>query len=451
MNSIFKISQMILSIPFLVSGPLALAQDPAPAAQPNAPLIGIRAAVESARSKNPLYRETKEQMVQAELQVPITRANILPVVSATGTAQYQKAAANGNQVLFGGDPYNSYGAGLKVTQPLFVVGSLSAIESSKKSYEISKLNSEISERDLTNNVIQSYYQLVLNNLNVQTLLRQEKIVKESLSTASQRERTGRGQLLDVLQVKTQIALLQAQIAAARNQVEVSAATLANYLGEFQRQQFRVIGSLDAPPIEVIDKQVNLGKYHLPELEKNILSLAQIEDQKQILLGQQLPKLMANGSYGYTSYKKSDIFDDTSLAWMVGLELDIPIFSGFSYIYQKRSLLSQQSQLEIDKTNVENQLTLQQVSSRKNLESAQQSMISGEEALKLAIASSNEARRQYRLATIDFLQLLTVEQSYVTAESTLNQNKFNYIQALANYFVASGQDLNQLIGFLERGI
>ncbi|MGZ3771709.1 MAG: TolC family protein, partial [Bdellovibrio sp.] len=88
-------------------------------------------------------------------------------------------------------------------------------------------------------------------------------------------------------------------------------------------------------------------------------------------------------------------------------------------------------------------------SRKKLETAQASIETGKEALKLAISSVNEARRSFNFANIDFFQFLTVQKGYVEAQQSLNQYKYDYIVALTNYFAASGQDMEKLVELLEK--
>jgi outer membrane protein TolC len=51
--------------------------------------------------------------------------------------------------------------------------------------------------------------------------------------------------------------------------------------------------------------------------------------------------------------------------------------------------------------------------------------------------------------MDFFQFFQVQQAYVQAEQSLNAYKYNYITALANYYIASGQDLPKLVQVLER--
>jgi outer membrane protein TolC len=411
--------------------------------------LSLRDAIGLAIQQNPNHLETREKIRQADTEAPVARSYILPNLSAVVNADHDKAAVNNDKPLFNGDPYNNYNASLKLSQMLFQIGSISAISSAHKDEQISRLNAQISERDLTNNVIQSYFQIVLSARNVQTLMNQQKIALEALKVAQRREHTGRGQLLDVLQAKTQLSLLDGQLATAQNQLQVAAATLANNLGEYKKSNFNIPDKMDAPLIEDIDRVVDLKNYKIPELERADLSISKIDDQKRELWGQNLPYLSIIGNYTYSSYKQSDWINQDANSWGIGLQLTIPLFSGFSTFYQQRALESQKLQLQYEKTAELDQVSYQQVTSRKNLETARSSIATGEEALKLALASQKEAQRNYNFATIDFLQFLSVQQAYIQAEQSLNLYKYNYIVALGNYFAASGQSMQQLVDLLEK--
>lgn len=413
--------------------------------------LGLLEAVTMARTNYPALRATAEKVHQAEVQVPLTTSVLYPTIQEVTTASEQNDPLSGLSATpkFGGSAYNEYLSKLHVAQPLIVFGSLSAIDSSKKDRDVAKLNVEIGERNLISNVIQAFYQVVLDMRNVETLKRQERIEREALVTNERRSQTGRAQYLDVLQARTQIALLQAQIETAENTLQVAAANLATLLGDTDAHSFRVKNTLDAPPLVVVDSVVDLKNFKLPELEVNRLLLDQIDDQKRVQLGQNLPNLAATADLNFGSFKQSDLFNNNSQSWDVMLTLTIPIFSGFSMSYQQQILESQRVQLEYTRQDIQNTTTFNQVSSRKNLETAAATIRENEEALHLAIASSDEARRMYRFATIDFLNFLNVQNSYVQAEQALNSSKYSYIVALANYFVNSGQDLSRLIEILEK--
>ena len=411
--------------------------------------LALRDAVSMAVSNNPLLRETAEKINQMEATIPLDRSSLFPNLSIINKAGEQKNAVNVPTALFGGDPYNNYSSDIHLTQSLYTYGSVRAIRSAEKDRDIAKINTQISARDLTSQVVQAYYQVVLNMRTVDTYRQQLAITVEALGTAERRARTGRGQVLDVLQTRTQLALLKSQITTSENTVQTAAASLASLIGDTRPNVFLIKDSLEAPNPDIIDHEVDLKNFKLPELERNNVSLLQIDDQKAVALGQNLPTLSFTGDYMFNAYKQSDVLDADAVSWALGVQLTIPLFSGFSTSYQQQVLDSEKMQLEFDRLNIQNQTSLQQVTSRKNLETAQASIIEGQEALRLAIASSDEARRMYRFSTIDFLQLLTVEQSLVTAESSFYQYKYNYIVALASYFVASGQDSNHLIELLER--
>lgn len=414
-----------------------------------APSLKLKQALETAFGANPSLKAARERETQAEADVPAVRSAILPKLTATVTGSRAKDAVNMGTPRFGGDPYNVYGSGLKLNQTLFQIGSFSAIDLAKKDFEISKLNSEITARDLTSGVIQSYYLVVLYSRNVETLIAQQKIAQEAVVTARRREHIGRGSALEVMQSKTQLALLDGQLETARNLLQEATASLANLMGDTSSDRYAIEDKMEAPEIAAIDPIIDLKNYKIPEITLSEINIEKVDEQKRILWGQNLPSLSLVGNYSFSNYVQSDLYDENGAAWSVGLELTIPLFSGFSTIYKQRSLDSQKAQYFFNKESVINQVSYQQITSRKKLETAYASIKSGKEALKLAVSSVNEARRNFNLANIDFLQFLSIQKDHVEAEQALNQYKYNYIVALTNYFAASGQDMGKLADLLEK--
>jgi outer membrane protein TolC len=181
--------------------------------------MSLKEAVNMALEKNPLIHQAQETVNAAEAQIPVTRAIIFPSLSLIGIA-HEKTDPLNLSPRFGGDAYNQYSADLHLTQPLFAIGTFSAVKVVKETRDIRKFDLEISARNTTSNIVQAYFTVVLDMRNVDTLRHNERIQTEALGTAERRARTGRGQTLDVLQVKTQLALLKSQIATAANQLQI---------------------------------------------------------------------------------------------------------------------------------------------------------------------------------------------------------------------------------------
>lgn len=424
-------------------------QTPSAFALTDSTVIDIRTAVQTSLASNPQILQAREKLNQNEAEKSLLKSTLLPNITAVGNALYkQDAVTNSATAAFGGGPYNYYNGDIKLLQPLFAYGSLSAVRQSDYDRKISLIDVEIAERDLSVRVIQTFYSVILNQKLLEVLNRQLAVLNETLKTSQSRYQTGRGQLLDLLQVKTQMAILKPKIADAQNKFISAGAQLADLMGGHQKADIVVKGDLVTMPLPKIDSRLNLKDPRLPELERVRMLREQINEAKDVALGKNLPTLGLIGDYGVQSYTKSDLFSNYSQLWSVGLQLTIPLFSGFSSVYDQRRISSQDYQLEFQSRNLINDLQFKQIQARKTLESADANLASAEEASKLANDSINEARRNFRLATIDFIVYLNVQNSSLTADSQLYQIKYDNISAVANYFVASGQSISTLVEMLE---
>lgn len=414
-------------------------------------IFTLKEAVDYAVANNPSLKQVKETINQADSNVGLLRSYVYPTLSydfKAGSAQ--SATLSGNTVLFGGNSYNNYNGDLQLQQPLFVYGSLAAIRSGNLGIKLNQVNVELQERTLKSQVIQAFHSIILYKRLLTFLEETRPVVEKSVQTSEERRRIGRSQLLDVLQAKTQLALLQPQIESARNQFEASGVQLATLMGMTNVPQISVRGRLktilfkDIKPL-LVDKTA-----YFPEIEQNSLQISQIQENKETEMGKYWPTLKLVGNYFSNAYTQSDIFSSSAQSWNAYVELNIPIFQGFASKFDSAVYVSQEIQLGHARHQLDNTIYSNAVTNKTAVDSAEVSLTSAVEADRLAEASLSEAVRQYRLATIDFLQFLTIEQSALTAKSQVEQLRYNSLVAYTNYFVATGQPLQKLIDYLNTG-
>jgi outer membrane protein len=283
---------------------------------------------------------------------------------------------------------------------------------------------------------------------LENLEKSQEIYEKSLTTTEHRKMTGRAQLLDVLQIKTQLELLKPQIEQAKNQLQIAGNQLVYLMGQTEKEDFKLKGRLKTIYLENIRPKLKLENIQLPEYEVNRLQLEQLDYYRDTVFSKDYPNLKLVVDYLYNSYTKEDLFSANANSWVIQLILTIPLFSGFSTHDQNHEIASQKLQLGKNKSDIENMFYMNQVTSLKNLQSAEVSLKSAEKAEELAEASRLEAGRNYRLGTIDLLQFLTVEQSYLTAITSLNQLKYQSIVAYSNYFASTGQSMDVLVDLLN---
>jgi outer membrane protein TolC len=412
--------------------------------------LELKAAVGLALSRNVELKAAEERWNQARHQSSALWSTLLPRIGASGSAAYRKdAVANRTvgSVAFGGTPYNLYSVSLSGEQPIFVYGSFAAIRAGNRESDARRVDFEIAEREVVRNVIAAYYKVILWRNRVDILEEQQKVIAETLATAQNRLRLG-GRKMDVLQVRTQQALLKPKVQTAKIELESAAAELATIIGEQSGGALQLRNRLPTLKLKEVEGSLNLQEFRLAELERLRLEREQVGEQKSVALGKNLPQLKLAGDYNFLNYTKADLFDPASNSWQVQLVLSVPLFSGLSSIYDRMALNARDAELELREEDTRLDLILAQVKSRKALEAAEASLTSAEEAVQVSRESMAEARKNYRFGIIDFLQFMQVQQADFEAISSLNQLKYDAIVAYANYFRASGQPVAKLVEFLQ---
>lgn len=409
--------------------------------------LTIQSATSIGLARNPIIRKAEERSEEIQTQIDLAKSALYPTIMAGLNGSYKKDPTSTPFYRFGGDPYNQYLFNLKATQTVtWTPGH--AIQVSKMDQQVQKLEQEILSRDLSGKIITAFYKVILDQKLLESFLQNEEIQKESLSTAQKRYEIGRGQVLDVLQIKTQLALLSPKIAQARNQIQIDATTLAHLLGKPDLEEVRLQGNLIALPFHQIETQIQDSSPSFPELEKLEASQIKLEYEREITLGKHFPSLQGSFEWTRTAFTKNELLNNASTGWTLGLQLSVPIFSGLSFIEEKRSYASKKNQIELEQENLRNQLALQQTQSSKNILLAWETIASATQAFSFAHESLRVAKKDYQFATIDFLKYLTIQQAYLEAKSSLYQAEYQYMASLVAHFIASGIPLDRLIRLFE---
>lgn len=411
------------------------------------PILDLKDVLKIAKENNPKILALKEKMNQYEAQKSLTKSNLYPTLTWNLGGTYQKDAVYTGSPKFGGDPYNVYSSNLKLNQTLYAKGALTSVKYADYEKKIQEIYLEIEERNISQSIIETFYRFILNQQSLANLLKSQDIIQKALATSTQRFQKGRGQLLDILQVKTQLALIRPQVEEAKSQLVITGQQLISYMGEKDHDDLKLKGRLKTLVLKEVQKLIDQQNFRLPEYELNQLQLNQLDYSRDIIIGKNYPTIKLIGDYNYNNYKKAELFSDYSNGWAVQVQLSIPLFSGFSSSQENSSLISQNMQLKINRHELENSLITKQVTSLRNLETSEASLVSSESAVKLAEEAQDEGARLYKLSQIDFLQFLTVQQSALQAKSSLDKLKFQSILAYSNYFVATGQPLDILVDLL----
>jgi outer membrane protein len=410
--------------------------------------LTLRQSVELGLRNNPGVLQVAERLHEADDISRLSISKSLPTANGSLTYNRQKDAATNTGAKFGGDPYNYYSGKIDFSQVILQRGYISALYAGGQERDIRRMDFEIARRDLTFTIIQAFYRVLLYSRQYDTLRRAEEVHRQSLETTNHRYTIGRGRLVDLLQVKTQLALLAPKIEKAANDMKTAAAQLSIALGNQEFKALEVTGRLNPPSLKAIEEQTKNLKGNVPELSRVELIEKQFENTMVTNLAKHWPQLTFNGTVSRQGYKKSDLTSSTANLWSLGFTVNVPLFSGLSYFFEKGSLQSQELQLKYQEQQLRNQFSSDQVKTLQDLRSAESVIQSSETAFNLAQQAVKEAKREYKLATIDYVQFLTTEQNLIDAEQALDQGRYDYLNLLSKYFSAYGFPPEVLVDSLD---
>ena len=444
---------MRVSIQSVVLGALAcvvFSSSPALAQSKSKPALSLKQAVSQALEYSPQMKYSEAVVDQRMYDKYVARSALLPNVMITGTAAERKdsvANRTPGSLPFAGTSYRQYTLGIHAEQPLLAYGLFSVARQGRIGEEISRASLDISRRTVSVDVIAAYYKTVMNENLVRILQDQERAIQEILNISRRRMGFG-GKRLDYLQSQTKLAKLKPKITKAKNDLIASTAELAQLMGLENATSITISTGMPELSLKDVTARFDAQGAEIPELKQQRLQREFLGEQRSIVLGKSLPRLKATGDYGFNNYTKSELFDSPSRSWQAALVLEIPIFSGLSVVNERRSVIAQEYQTEANERNVRNQVAVAQISSRTALEASEAALLSATEAVTISKSAMAEARQNYSVGLINFVEFSTVQDSDFDAATTLLQTRYDAIKAYTTYFASSGQPLETLVDILN---
>jgi outer membrane protein len=327
-------------------------------------------------------------------------------------------------------PTDFYDAKVRTTVPILNSDIKYNKQISQQQISLSKYEIEIYKRDLVKDVKTAYF----NYLNA---LEAISIYKSSLQLANEGKRVneklvenGKGLPAYVLRSNSEIENVKAQITNAEQQAN-NAKLYFNFL--LNRNQDETIDTfydagtqMNVIPDAIANNNSATGREELKALQQSVVLN---ETVLQLNKAVYYPKL--NGFIDLGSQAQNWKFNSQSRYYMVGLQLDVPIFAGF----RNRNKINQ-SGLDIKNA----QLSLNQVKqkidlsgnvARNNLVSVYQSFLSSQKQLEAAQAYQRLIERGYREGTNTFIETVDARNQLTQSQLLVSVNQYKVLIAAAN--------------------
>lgn len=433
-----------------------------PATAPMSPLSlgtsqtpNLMDALNEALNNDPVWLAQKSTLLANQENLPIARSLLLPSASLTGTSEYNHRdnqsppIAGFPNIGVGNFSYNNSEFGLNVSQVVFNFAEWSSFQQSKATVKQATAEYGAAYQTLMVQVSQLYFN-VLQARDVLDYTRVERqAVAQLYNQNLQRYKVGLGTITDVYDAKAQLDNIISQEIAAKAALlnaneALTAITGQTYTGVKGLQDN--IPLMRPNPENLTDWLDTANRQNLNVLA-NQYAVDAAKEQVNIEFSGHLPTLNAVGSYTRLIAGDNGTGKVNETDGAVGLQLNIPIFTGGQVIAQ-----TQQAQYNYQTALSNLEATLRQttentsqqynnvVAGANQIQADRQAIISNESSLKSTEAAFKVGTR----TIVDVLQ----------AQTQLFDTQVNYATDLYSYLLdvlqlkqqagtLSPQDLSQI--------
>lgn len=430
--------------------------------------LSLQEAIDLALSENPTIKVADLEIERYDYVRKETMGNLYPTLSVGGTYTYAVVKSEISKGLsFGAD--NTIAASAEVGLPLVMPAVWRSIKMTEVQMENAVEQARASRIDLVNAVKKAYYNILLAEQSLAVLRSSEATVSKTVEDTRVQYEHGLASEYNLLTAEVQLSNLQPSIIQTANSIDIAKRLLKMYLSLPENVDIALVGTLDDFRDAILNGSEELttdvsGNSQLRQLD---IQAELLQQNLKLTQTSRMPTLVAFGQF---SYSGNDLDRSSFSAMMgggaaggttggatgdagtaeavkksfywqhpisVGLQLSIPIFSGFKNTNKVKQVRNQIRQLDIQREYLAKSTDVQVRTSINNLLTAREKMFANEKTVAQAQKAYDISNTRYKAGAGTILELNS-------AELSLTQAKLNYSQAIYDYLSAKA-DYDQVIG------
>ncbi|GHT14083.1 transporter [Bacteroidia bacterium] len=438
----------------VLTGFAATAQD---SAQNKTLTITLDKALEIALSDNPTIKIADYEIDRVDYSKKAAWGALLPSLDATGQlgryVQRQEMNLGGTLIPMPID--NTMSVTVSLSLPLIVPALWQSIQMSNLEMQLSVEKARASKITLRNDVTKAYYNILLAQDSYKALQDGYKLAEENYNLAKNRYENGMAAEYDYISAEVQMNNLLPNLLQVENGMAQAKLYLKVLMGVDMAVTIEVEGSLadfEANVATAKNNEISLNNNN--DLVQLDIQQQQLHKSLQMQNAQHLPSLVAFGQYSYSG-SGSDKEEQSAfgamygapptppgMQWtpggiLVGLQLTVPIFKGFTVSTKAKQIKIQEKELELQREYLAHSLNVQVRTAIDNMEKAVRQMESNKKAVELADKAYKISNTRYNVGASTMLELNN-------SALALTQSKLSYHQAISDYLSAKA-DFEKIVG------
>jgi outer membrane protein TolC len=394
--------------------------------------VAVKARLDVENGQNKIDEARSQALPQISVNSGLTYNPILQLSAIPGELTGQPGKTT--MVAFG-QKWNS-NTSLSLSQTLFDQSVFTGLKAAKTTQQYYQLLAGLTDEQVIEQVATQYYQvlvqrqqLVVVDSNIATTTRVKNVIDGQY-------KNGLAKKIDLDRSKVNLSNLEAQRQRLINSVQLQENTLKFYMGIPIETPITIPTSvLDSiqPKLAMMDNAPDVKKlsdYQVLKKQEELLVL-----NKEATRAKYYPSLSLSGNYGYQGMGNSFPIGSSGTNWFdyasVGLNLKIPLFTGFQTRSKVRQADVDIRKLQEDIKDTELSLSLTHRNAITQIRNSIITLNNQKENIALAEEVYANSQNNYKQGLAPLTDLLDAESSLSTAQN-------NYTAALLDYRLAEIQ-------------
>lgn len=416
--------------------------------------LTLKDAIQYALENKSDAKKAKLKVENSEYQIQEVRSRALPQISAHGNVTYnpilQLNALPGD--FFGqpgttilaplGQKWSSVG-GVTLTQNIFDQAVFTGLKAARTTREFYQINQQLTEEQVIERVANNYYQVFVQRQKLSVIdsnfvntTKVKEIIKGQFDN-------GLAKKIDLDRITVKLHNINTQRQQLINDVQLQENSLKFYMGmpietiiEIPQIEFQITPqALSEQP-----DSTQRTEYALLKKQEQLLDY-----QKKSIVAEYYPTLSISGSYNYigqgpklplgASSSEGVYWSDYSI---IGLDLKIPIFTGFGTRAKVRQADIELKQVKEDMLETKLSLDLAYENSKTQINNSIITIKNQKENVRLAEEVLSDTKNNYYNGLATLTDLLDAENSLVEAQNNYNSALLDYKLAEVQLIKAKGE-------------
>ena len=402
--------------------------------------VGLPELLEIGLCNNPTLNRGYMEVKSREASFGASKSEYLPSLTLKGdlTDTYNKVEDYSSQ------SQNPYRANAALSWMLYDFGGRSARVKRAENYMLSsgfEYNAMIKDTFLDIN--KAYFDLLSAKEVLKSAKTSEASFKKSYEESSRRYELGLVSLSDKLLAKTSYEESRLDVVQAENQVKSSQGKLAVLLNVSPTTNFDLLkpkNDRDLTKLAMqdmsIDQMIEKALEQRPEIKKAQKDIEAATQNVKAIKANHLPTISLTASSGYgDDFKENNQYDYSS---SIGVNISVPLFSGFSVSYNVKDAESQKEKAVLQKAEIVETVKNEVWTSYHNYKTAVSSYEISKKALESAVENERVAFASYQVGKGDILNLLTAGSQLSNARKEVIVAYYAVLTSKASLYRAIGR-------------